>query len=60
MTRPATKNSAPELLAMKQASLGRMFDTAKALHDKGELRPVPLPAQVSRPAVEPLRVRTRE
>lgn len=52
------KNDVPNLLAMKHASLGRMFATTKALHDKGELLPVPLPAHVSPPAVEPLRVTT--
>ena len=49
-----------DLLAMKQASLGRMLATAKARHDEGELRPMPLPAHVSPPAAEPLRVMTRK
>ena len=48
----------PDLLAMKQAGLGRMFATAKALHDKGELRAMRRPANVSLPAVAPLRVTT--
>jgi len=59
MTRPASKNNAPELLAMQQASLARMLATAKVLHDKGELRPMPRPAHVALPTSEPLRVRTR-
>ena len=54
------KNDVPDLLAMKQASLARMLATAKALHNKGELRPMPLPAHVSPPSVEPLRVKTKK
>lgn len=49
-----------DLLAMKQASLGRMLATAKMLHNEGELRPMPLPAHVSPPVVEPLRVKAKE
>ena len=60
MTRPASKNSAPDLLAMKQASLRRMLAAAKALYDKGELRPMSLPGHVSPPAVEALRVKAKE
>ena len=60
MTKPASKNSAHELLAMKQASVARMLVMAKALHDEGELRPMPLPAHVSPPVVEPLRVKAKE
>ena len=60
MTSNDRENDVPDLLARKQASLGRMFATAKALHDKGELRPMPLPSHVSLPAVEPLRVRTKK
>ncbi len=59
MTRPNSKNSAPDLLAMKQASLGRMLAAAKALHDQGELRPVPLPPGTPLATAESLRVRTR-
>lgn len=60
MTSNNRKSDVVDLLAMKHASLGRMFATAKALHDKGELRPMPLPAHVSPPAVEPLRVKAKE
>ena len=60
MTKPASKSSASALLAMKQASFGRMLATAKALHDQGELRPMPLPAHVSPPTLEPLRVKPKE
>ncbi len=60
MTQPASKSSASALLAMKQASVARMLATAKALHDEGELRPMPLPAHVSPPVVEPLRVKAKE
>ena len=60
MTADDRKVDAPDLLAMKQASVARMLATAKALHDEGELRPMPLPAHVSPPAAEPLRVMTRK
>ncbi len=30
-----------DLLAMQQASVARILATAKALHDQGELRPMP-------------------
>ena len=38
MTRPTSKNSAHELLAMKQASVARMLVMAKTLHDQRQLR----------------------
>ena len=60
MTQPASKSSASALLAMKQASVARMLVMAKALHDQGELRSTPLPAHVSPPAVEPLRVKAKK
>ena len=60
MTRPTRKGNVNELPAMKQASLGRMLATAQALHDEGELRPMPLPAHVSPPTLEPLRVKPKE
>lgn len=41
MTPHDSKADDPDLLAMKQASLGRMLATAKALRDQGELRPMP-------------------
>ncbi len=59
MTSNDHKNDVPDLPAMKQASLGRMLAAAKALHDQGELRPVPLPPGTPLPSAEPLRVRTR-
>ena len=60
MTKPARMNSAPDLLAMKQASVASMLATAKALHDRGELCPMFLPAHVSPPVVEPLRVKAKK
>ena len=60
MTPHDSRADVPDLLAMKQASLGRMLATAKALHDRGELRTMPLPAHVSPPVVEPLRVKAKE
>jgi hypothetical protein len=60
MTRPASKNDAPKLLAMQQASLARMLATAKSLQERGRLRPMPLPIHVSPPAVEPLRVKAKQ
>jgi hypothetical protein len=60
MTSHDRKTNVPDLLAMKQSSLGRMFAMAKALHDKGELRPMSLPGHVSPPAVEALRVKAKE
>ncbi len=60
MTKPASKSNASALLAMKQASVARMLATAKALHDRGELCPMSLPAHVSPPVVEHLRVKSKE
>lgn len=60
MTSYDRKNDAPNLLAMKQASLARMLATAKALNDKDKLRPMPRTAHVSPPAVEALRVKAKE
>ena len=60
MTPHDSRADVPDLLAMKQASLGRMLARAKALHDQGELRRMPLPAHVSPPAAEPLRVKAKE
>ena len=60
MTPHDRNDDVPDLLAMKQASMVCMLASAKALHDQGALRPMPLPAHVSPPVVEPLRVRTRK
>ena len=53
------KSDVIDLLAMKQASVARMLANAKALNDKGELRPMPLPPGTPLPTAVPLRVRTR-
>ena len=60
MTPHDSRADVPDLLAMKQASMVRMLASAKALHEEGELRPMPLPTNVSPPLVEPIRVKSNE
>jgi hypothetical protein len=53
-----TRNTiAPCLLELKQASLGRMLEQAKVLHQQGNLRKVTAPTSRVRSKSEPLRAR---
>ena len=60
MTSNDRENDVPDLLAMNQSSVARMLAAANSLQEQGRLRPMLLPAHVSPPAVEPLRVKAKE
>lgn len=56
MANKTRKNIDPYLLDLKQASLDRMFEQAKVLHQQGELRKVTTPASRVPRKSEPIRV----
>jgi hypothetical protein len=54
----ARKQLNPTVIALKQASIGRMLTSASTLHAQGQLKKAPQPTGVTPPAVRSLRVKS--